>query len=51
VTREAETIQLVTTLLDDGRLMYAVAVAPQDEYGTDQPHFQRVLQSIRLTRP
>jgi hypothetical protein len=51
VTREEETIQLVTTLLDDGRLMYAVAVAPQDEYGTYQPHFQRVLQSIRLTRP
>ena len=50
VTREEETIQLVTTLLDDGSLMYAVAVAPQDEYGTYQPHFQRVLQSIRLTR-
>ena len=50
VTREEETIQLVTTLLADGSLMYAVAVAPQDEYGTYQPHFQRVLQSIRLTR-
>jgi hypothetical protein len=49
-TREEETIQLVTTLLADGSLLYAVAVAPEDEYGTYQPHFQRVLQSIRLTR-
>jgi hypothetical protein len=50
VTREEETIQLVTTLLADGSLMYAVAVAPDDEYGRYQPHFQRVLQSIRVTR-
>jgi hypothetical protein len=50
VTREEETIQLVTTLLADGSLMYAVAVAPDDEYRTYQPHFQRVIQSIRLSR-
>ena len=50
VTREGETIQLVTTLLADGSLMYAVAVAPEDEYGTYQPHFQRVIQSLRISR-
>jgi hypothetical protein len=49
-TREEETIQLVTTLLADGNLLYAVAVAPRDEYGTYQPHFQRVIQSLRLSR-
>jgi hypothetical protein len=50
MTRQEETIQLVTALLGDGSLIYAVAVAPDDEYGAYQPHFQRVLQSIRLSR-
>jgi hypothetical protein len=50
VTREEETIHLVTTLLADGSLMYAVAVAPDDEFSAYQPHFQRVIQSIRLSR-
>jgi Zn-dependent protease with chaperone function len=50
VTREEETIQLVTTLLSDGNLLYAVAVAPRDEYSIYQPHFQRVIQSLRLSR-
>ncbi len=31
VTRQEETIQLVTTLLSDGSLMYAVGVAPDNE--------------------
>jgi hypothetical protein len=50
VTRQGETIQLVTTLLSDGSLMYAVGVAPEDEYSAYQPHFQRVIQSLRLSR-
>jgi Zn-dependent protease with chaperone function len=50
VTRREETIQLVTTLLSNGGLMYAVAVAPDDEFGAYQPHFQRVVQSIRISR-
>ena len=33
----------------DGSLMYAVAVAPDDEFGAYQPHFQRVIQSLRLS--
>jgi hypothetical protein len=49
-TRQSETIQLVTTQLRDGSLMYIVAVAPDREYSTYQPHFQRIVQSIRLTR-
>jgi beta-barrel assembly-enhancing protease len=48
VTRGEETIQLVTTLLRDGSLFYAVAVAPQDEFSTYRPHFQRVVSSIRV---
>jgi beta-barrel assembly-enhancing protease len=50
VTRQEETIQLVTTTLRDGSLMYIVAVAPEREYPDYQPHFQRVVQSIRLSR-
>ena len=48
VTRQEETIQLVTTTLRDGSLMYIVAVAPERDYSDYQPHFQRVVQSIRL---
>jgi hypothetical protein len=47
-TRQEETIQLVTTLLRDGSLLYTVAVAPEPEFRTYQPHFQRVINSIRL---
>jgi Zn-dependent protease with chaperone function len=50
VTREEEVIQLVTTTLRDGTLMYAVAVAPERDYSAYQPHFQRVVRSIRLSR-
>jgi hypothetical protein len=50
VTRQEETIQLVTTLLSDGSLVYAVGVAPNNEYSAYQPHFQRVIQSLRLSR-
>jgi Zn-dependent protease with chaperone function len=50
VTRQEETIQLATALMPDGTLMYALGVAPDREFDTYQPHFQRVVQSIRLTR-
>jgi Zn-dependent protease with chaperone function len=49
-TRQQERIQLVTTQLRDGSMMYIVAVAPESEYSSYQPHFQRVVQSIRMTR-
>jgi hypothetical protein len=47
-TGEEETIQVVTALMADGNLMYAVAVAPEDEFRAYQPHFQRIVESIRL---
>jgi Zn-dependent protease with chaperone function len=47
-TGQSETIQLVTTRLRDGSLMYIVAVAPDREFSSYQPHFQRIVQSIRL---
>jgi hypothetical protein len=36
--------------MPDGTLMYALGVAPDSDFDTYQPHFQRVIQSIRLTR-
>jgi hypothetical protein len=48
-TGDEETIQIVTALMGDGTLMYTVAVAPEDEFRTYQPHFQRIVESIRLT--
>ena len=50
VTRQEETIQLATTLMADGTLLYALGVAPDADFDAYQPHFQRVIQSIRLTR-
>jgi Zn-dependent protease with chaperone function len=50
VTRQEETIQLATTLMADGTLLYALGVAPDAEFDRYQPHFQRVIQSIRLSR-
>jgi Zn-dependent protease with chaperone function len=49
VTRQQETIQLVTTFMRDGSLLYTVGVAPADEFRTYQPHLQRVVSSIRLS--
>jgi Zn-dependent protease with chaperone function len=44
----AETIQLATVLMPDGALLYTLGVAPQNEYRVYQPHFQRVVGSIRF---
>jgi hypothetical protein len=48
VTRENETIQLATAFTRDGRLLYTIAVAPADEFRDYQPHFQKIVGSIRL---
>jgi hypothetical protein len=48
VTGRAETIQLVTALMRDGNIIYAIFVAPQDEYANYQGTFQKVLGSVRL---
>jgi hypothetical protein len=49
-TGERETIQLVTTEMPDGTLLYLVAVAPTEEFADYQPSFQRVASSVRFNR-
>jgi hypothetical protein len=47
-TGRDETIDIFTTLLRDGNLLYIIGVAPRDEYGAYADIFQRVVQSMRL---
>ena len=47
-TRGPETIQLYTVELRTGELLYAIGVAPSDEFNTYRPVFNRVLGSMRL---
>ena len=49
VTRGPETIQLVTTDRGNGELLYAVGVAPNDEFASYRGVFNKILGSIRLT--
>lgn len=44
-----ETIQLFTTQLRNGNLMYLIAVAPSNEFGQYRNVFQRVVGSVQLT--
>lgn len=48
-TRTEEVIQLVTAFLNDGRLFYALAVAPRSDFRSYSPTFQRILGSVRLS--
>jgi predicted Zn-dependent protease len=48
VTRQQETIQLVTTELPNGDLFYALGVAPTNAYGSYRGVFNRIIASIRL---
>jgi hypothetical protein len=48
-TGRDETVDVFTTLLRDGNLLYVIGVAPRDEYGAYADIFQRVVQSMRLT--
>jgi Zn-dependent protease with chaperone function len=47
-TGQRETIQITTTSTRSGDLMYAITVAPRDEYSSYQPVFQKVLSSVRF---
>ena len=47
-TEEPERIALYTTLLPDGHMFYAVAVAPRQEFCAYEPTFARVIGSLRL---
>jgi len=49
VTRGPETIQLVTVELRTGGLLYAIGVAPTDEFNNYRGVFNRILGSMRLT--
>lgn len=49
VTRDPETIQLVTIDLGNSELLYSVGVAPSNEFGNYRSVFNRILGSMRLT--
>jgi hypothetical protein len=44
------TDRVVTTLMRDGNLLYAIAVAPRDDYRGYQNAFARAVISIHLTQ-
>ncbi len=48
-TNTPETIVLKTTELSDGSLLYAIGVAPSNEFARYQPVFDRVTQSVQIT--
>ena len=49
-TGRREAIELVTTQLGDGTLLYAIGVAPADQFSSYRNVFDRVLSSIRALR-
>jgi hypothetical protein len=49
VTRNPETIQLVTTDLGNGDVIFSLGVAPSDEFNSYRPVFNRIVGSMRLT--
>jgi hypothetical protein len=50
VTGEEERVQVLTTQLGDGRLFYAIAVAPESVYDDYSPAFERAIESLRFSR-
>jgi len=50
VTNDDETVQVLTTQLEDGSLFYAIAVAPEREFDEYTGTFQRVVDSVRFMR-
>lgn len=48
VTRDPETIQLVTTDLGNSELLYSIGVAPSNEFNSYRSVFNRIVGSIRL---
>ena len=47
-TGGAENIQVVTTQMRDGNVFYAIAVAPQEEFGSYRGVFDRIVSSIAI---
>jgi hypothetical protein len=50
VTGRTERIAIFTTLLNDGTLFYLIGVAPDNEFNTYDPVFNRVASSVQFTR-
>jgi hypothetical protein len=49
VTRNPETIQLVTTDLGNGDVLFSIGVAPNDEFNSYRGVFNKIVSSMRLT--
>ena len=47
-TGRAEVVSLVTTQMNNGELLFVIAVSPESDYSNYQSVFQNVLRSIRL---
>ncbi len=47
-TGQRENIEVFTTQLRDGSLLYTIAVAPRDEYSSYRNVFNRIVGSIDL---
>jgi peptidase M48-like protein len=47
-TGQREIVTVVTTQLRDGQLLYMIAVAPENEYGTYQTAFRNILRSVQI---
>lgn len=47
-TGHAETVNIVTTQLQNGQLFYMITVSPTNEYQNYQSTFARILRSVRL---
>lgn len=48
VTGQEERMEIMTTLLRDGRLFYALVVAPRGTFTTYEPTFRQVISSIAI---
>ena len=48
VTGQEERMEIVTTLFRDGRLFYALVVAPRRTFASYEPTFRRVISSIAI---
>jgi hypothetical protein len=49
-TGQREAIELTTTQLGDGTLLYSIGVAPADQFSSYRNVFDRVVSSIRAMR-
>lgn len=47
-TGQPEIVNVVTTLLRDGQLLYIISVAPERDYNNYQRTFQNILRSVQL---